>query len=314
MRIGIDAMGGDYAPKAVIDGVLRAQKWITNDIKLVLFGDSELLVSEFKKQKADPEIYEIVHCSEVITMNDHPMSGIAQKMDSSITVGFRFLAEGNIDGFASAGNTGAMMAGTMTYIKTVPGLTRPAIAAYIPVSETQCNLVLDAGLNSDCKPEVLVQYGLLGSLYSQYVFGVEKPRVGLLNIGAEAAKGDLLAKSTHELMATCSDFCFAGNIEGNELFSNKRADVVVCDGFVGNIVLKEAESFYAIAKERGIEDSYLERFNFEYYGGTPVLGVNAPVIIGHGISNGRAIDNMIRQTASVIASDLCAKFKKAFHV
>jgi fatty acid/phospholipid synthesis protein plsX len=314
MRIGIDAMGGDYAPSAVVDGVLQVREWITNDITLVLFGDKTLLQEEFAKRGAETSEYEIVHCSEVITMNDHPVSGISKKTDSSITVGFQYLASGKIDGFASAGNTGAMMAGTMAFIKTVPGLTRPAIAAYIPVNETQCNLVLDAGLNSDCKPEVLVQYGVLGSLYSQYVFGVETPRVGLLNIGAEAEKGNITAKATHELMASCTDFHFAGNIEGNELFSNKRVDVIVCDGFVGNIVLKEAESFYMIAKERGIDDPYLDRFNFEHYGGTPVLGVNAPVIIGHGISNGRAINNMIRQTSKVIGSSLCAKFKQAFHV
>jgi len=314
MRIGIDAMGGDYAPKAVVDGVLLAREWVTSEVELVLFGDVEQLEKEFKAKGEEVANYEIVHCSEVITMNDHPMSGITKKPNSSISVGFQHLASGKIDGFASAGNTGAMMAGTMTFIKTVPGLVRPAIAAYIPVNETQFNLVLDAGLNSDCKPEVLVQYGVLGSLYSQYVLGVDNPRVALLNIGAEAEKGNLLAKTTHELMASSQDFNFVGNIEGNELFSNKRADVVVCDGFVGNIVLKEAESFYMIAKKRGIQDPYLDRFNFEHYGGTPVLGVNAPVIIGHGISNGRAINSMIRQTGRVIASSLCAKFKQAFHV
>jgi fatty acid/phospholipid synthesis protein PlsX len=314
MRIGVDAMGGDYAPKAVVEGVLQSREWVSDDVKLVLFGDKSQLEEEFSKLGASADSYEIVHCSEVITMNDHPMSGISRKPDSSISVGFRALAAGEIDGFASAGNTGAMMAGTMTYIKTVPGLTRPAIAAYIPVSETEFNLVLDAGLNSDCKPEVLVQYGVLGSLYSQYIFGVKQPRVGLLNIGEEAEKGNLLAKSTHELMAKSTDFLFAGNIEGNEVFSNKRADVLVCDGFVGNIVLKEAESFYMITRRLGLKHPYLDCFNFENYGGTPVLGVNAPVIIGHGISNGRAINNMIRQTSKVIASALCAKFKEAFHV
>ncbi len=314
MRIGVDAMGGDYAPKAVVEGVLQSREWVSDDIKLVLFGDKELLEGEFSKLGTDASAYEIVHCSEVITMNDHPVSGITRKPDSSISVGFRALAAGEIDGFASAGNTGAMMAGTMTYIKTVPGLARPAIAAYIPVSETEFNLVLDAGLNSDCKPEVLVQYGVLGALYSQYIFGVKQPRVGLLNIGAEPEKGNLLAKSTHELMAKATDFLFAGNIEGNEVFSNQRADVLVCDGFVGNIVLKEAESFYMITRRLGLKHPYLDRFNFENYGGTPVLGVNAPVIIGHGISNGRAINNMIRQTSKVIASALCAKFKEAFHV
>lgn len=312
MRIGIDAMGGDYAPRAVVEGVCRAQEWMDASEEIVLFGDASALREEFSAAGRSVSDFEVVHCEEVITMHDHPMRAIAQKSQSSIAVGFRHLAEGRIDGFASAGNTGAMMAGAMTFIKVVPGIIRPAIAAYIPVGEEHYNLLLDVGLNSDCKPEVLLQYGQLGSLYSQFVLGIERPRVGLLNIGSEAEKGNLLTKQTHELMQANDSFVFAGNVEGNELFSNKRADVVVCDGFVGNVVLKEAEAFYVMTKKRGISDAFFDRFNFENYGGTPIIGVNAPVIIGHGISNGRAISNMIRQTREVIASRLCDKFKRVF--
>lgn len=312
MRIGVDAMGGDYAPRAVVEGVGLALEWLAPDEHLVLFGDRGMLEEEFSRAGLSISDVEVVDCPEVITMHDHPVRTIAQKSRSSITIGFQHLAEGRVDGFASAGNTGAMMAGTMTFIKAVPGILRPGIAAYIPVGERDYNLMLDVGLNSDCKPEVLLQYGLLGALYSQFVLGVERPRVGLLNIGNEAEKGNLLTKQAYALMAETDSFTFAGNIEGNEVFSNARADVVVCDGFVGNVVLKEAEAFYVMTRQRKMQDPFFERFNFEHYGGTPVLGVNAPVIIGHGISNGRAISNMVKQTSEVIRSGLCDKFKRAF--
>ena len=312
MRIGLDAMGGDFAPAAAVEGVLLARQWTDADTQIVLFGDRDALEPEFRSRNANIDEYEVVHCSEVITMSDHPVQSIAKKSDSSITVGFQHLAKGAIDGFASAGNTGAMMAGTMSYIKPVPGILRPGIAAYIPVGEKSYNLLLDVGLNADCKPEVLVQYGLLGSLYAQFVFGIEKPRIGLLSIGGEPEKGNLITKQTHELMREGGKFHFIGNVEGNELLTNQRVDVVVTDGFVGNVVLKLAESFYLMTRRRGIDDAVFDRFNFEHYGGTPVLGVNAPVIIGHGVSTGKAISNMIRQTGMVIASKLCEKFKGAF--
>ncbi len=312
MRIGVDAMGGDYAPRAVVEGVESLRGVLQPDWHLVLFGDRALLREEFARVGGNVDDYEVVHCDEVITMHDHPVQAIQKKPKSSVTVGFQWLAAGKIDGFASAGNTGAMMAGTMLFIKAVPGLLRPSIATYLPVGEDGYALLLDVGLNSDCKPEVLLQYGLLGSLYAQFVLGVEDPRVALLNIGAESEKGSTLARQTHELMSQTQRYHFVGNIEGNQLFSGEVADVVVCDGFVGNIVLKEAEAFYLMAKQRGVADSYFERFNFENYGGTPVLGVNAPVIIGHGVSNGKAIARMIQQTGTVIASGLCQKFKNAF--
>ncbi len=305
-------MGGDYAPRSVVEGVLASAGWRTAEHELVIFGDRDRLAEEFQRAGGSVDDYEVVHCSEVITMHDHPVRAIAEKADSSITVGFQHLAGGRIDGFASAGHTGAMMAGTMNFIKAVPGILRPAIAAYIPVSENRYNILLDVGLNADCKPDVLVQYAMLGSLYAEHVMGKEKPRVGLLNIGEEPSKGNLVSKATYEKMVASEDFLFAGNVEGNEIFSDERVDVVVTDGFVGNVVLKEAEALYKIILSRGIKDDYFDSFNFERYGGTPVLGVNAPVIIGHGISNARAIDNMIRQTSTVISSGLCEKFKSFF--
>lgn len=312
MKIGVDAMGGDFAPDAIVKGAIEAQKQLSSDERIVLFGDQEQIRRIFATENVDESLFDIVHCSEVIGMGENPAKTYSKKPDSSITVGFSWLAQKKIDGFASAGNTGAMLVGTMYTIKSVPGIIRPAIASYIPVSESKFNLLLDVGINPDCRPDVLYQYGILGNIYAKLIFGVDNPRVGLLNIGEEPEKGNLISKSTFEQMKDAEEFNFVGNVEGNQLFSDEKADVVVCDGFVGNVLLKEAEAFYHLIKKRKISDPFFEMFNFENYGGTPILGVNSPVIIGHGVSNAKAIMNMILQTKSVISSDLCGKFKEAF--
>lgn len=312
MKIGVDAMGGDYAPEAVVLGAILAQKQLSADQRIVLFGDEKQIVSLLKRENANPDDFDIVHSSEVIDMCENPAKAFTKKPDSSISNGFKALATKQIDGFASAGSTGAMLVGAMYTVKQVSGIIRPSIASFIPVSENKFNLLLDVGLNPDCKPEVLYQYGILGSLYAKFVLGNQNPRVALLNIGEEDEKGNLLVKSTFELMKGNKDFNFVGNVEGNDLFKDDKADVVVCDGFVGNVVLKEAEAFYKIIKKRKIEDPYLNMFDPENYGGTPILGVNAPVIIAHGSSNPKAIMNMIFQTREVISSNLCLKIKEAF--
>ena len=305
-------MGGDFAPDAIVRGAIQAQEQLLPGEQIVLFGDKSKIYNILEQENVDKSTFEVVHCTEVIGMGENPAKTFARKPDSSITVGFSHLAQQKIDGFASAGNTGAMLVGTMYTVKSVPGIIRPAIASYIPVSENKFNLLLDVGLNPDCKPDVLYQYGMLGSIYASVIFGVPKPRVGLLNIGEEEEKGNLVTKSAHEQMKASSDFNFVGNVEGNELFSDEKVDVIVCDGFAGNVLLKEAEAFYHLIKKRKISDPFFEMFNFENYGGTPVLGVNAPVIIGHGVSNAKAIMNMILQTKTVIKTDLCNKFKEAF--
>lgn len=312
MRIGVDAMGGDHAPEAVVLGAILAQKQLSADQRIVLFGDEKQIVSLLKRENANLDNFDIVHSSEVIDMCENPAKAFTKKPDSSIGNGFKALATKQIDGFASAGSTGAMLVGAMYTVKQVTGIIRPSIASFIPVSEKKFNLLLDVGLNPDCKPEVLYQYGILGSLYAKFVLNNDNPRVALLNIGEEDEKGNLLVKSTFELMKGNKDFNFVGNVEGNDLFKDDKADVVVCDGFVGNVVLKEAEAFYRIIKKRKIEDPYLEMFNAENYGGTPILGVNEPVIIAHGSSNPKAIMNMIFQTREVISSNLCLKIKEAF--
>ena len=312
MRIGVDAMGGDFAPEAAVKGAILANRELEPNQRIVLFGDQERIQNIISQNSGSLNDFDIVHCTEVIGMGENPAKTFAKKADSSITVGFKWLAQNKIDGFASAGNTGAMLVGTMYTVKSVPGIIRPAIASYIPVSENKFNLLLDVGINPDCRPDVLYQYGILGSLYAKLIFNIDNPRVGLLNIGEEEEKGNLVTKNTFELMKDSNDYTFVGNVEGNMLFNDEKADVVVCDGFVGNVILKEAEAFYHILKKRKISDPFFERFNFENYGGTPVLGVNAPVIIGHGVSNDKAIMNMILQTRTVISTNLCNKIKEAF--
>ena len=312
MRIGVDAMGGDFAPEAAVNGAILANRELEPNQRIVLFGDQERIQDLISQNSGSINDFDIVHCTEVIGMGENPAKTFTKKADSSITVGFKWLAQNKIDGFASAGNTGAMLVGTMYTVKSVPGIIRPAIASYIPVSENKFNLLLDVGINPDCRPDVLYQYGILGSLYAKLIFNIDNPRVGLLNIGEEEEKGNLVTKNTFELMKDSNDYTFVGNVEGNMLFNDEKADVVVCDGFVGNVILKEAEAFYHILKKRKISDPFFERFNFENYGGTPVLGVNAPVIIGHGVSNDKAIMNMILQTRTVISTNLCNKIKEAF--
>lgn len=312
MRIGIDIMGGDYAPEAILKGAILAQKVVEPTSTIVLIGDEGKAREFLKNAGVDENCFEFAHASEVIEMGDHPTKSFSQKSDSSISVGFRLLAEGKIDGFASAGNTGAMMVGSMFSVKAIEGVSRPTISAILPRPAGNDAILLDVGLNSDCKPEVLYQYGILGKIYAQHVMNHSNPKVGLLNVGSEEEKGNLLAKATFELMKDSKDFDFLGNCEGHDLFKDDGPDVIVCDGFVGNVVLKEAEAFYKLFRQRGLKDEYFERFNFANYGGTPVLGVNAPVIIGHGISNDTAIKNMILLTENVIRVNLVDKIKEAF--
>jgi glycerol-3-phosphate acyltransferase PlsX len=311
MRIGIDIMGGDYAPEAIMLGSALALKELPGNTRLVLIGDESKITSICRNNSIPADHFEIVHASQQIGMGDHPIKAFSQKNDSSIVVGFRMLKEGRIDSFASAGNTGAMLVGAMQVIKSVPGIIRPAIAAAIPRIAEKPTLLLDVGLNPDCRPDVLYQYAILGKIYAHDVFGIPEPRIGLLNIGSEDEKGNLLTKSTFQAMKDTTDFNFYGNVEGNDLFGDK-VDVIVCDGFIGNVMLKEAEAFYSLIRKRKIQDPFFEKFNFVNYGGTPVLGVNAPVLIAHGISNDIAIKNLILQSIDVVKADITGKIKEAF--
>ena len=311
MKIGLDIMGGDYAPEVTVLGAILAYSHLRKDARLVLIGDAKAIETICEREQFDAACFDIVDAPDIIHMSDHPAKAFAQKNRSSIYVGYELLSAGKIDAFASAGSTGAMMVGAMYTVKSIPGILRPGIAAPSPRADGGLNVLIDVGLNPDCKPDMLYQYGLLGSLYAEFVNNIPNPRVALLNIGAEAEKGDNLTKAAYPLMAASKDFNFIGNVEGHEIFQNK-ADVIVCDGFVGNVILKAAEGFAHIVKQRRINDDFFEAFNADTYGGTPVLGVNANVIVGHGASNSTTIKTMILQAQNVIEADLPSKIKKYF--
>ena len=312
MRIGLDISGGDFAPKATIDGALLAREVLSNDVTIVLLGDEEIIRSEFAKRGKDLDGFEVVHAPEVITYHDHPTRAIPKKPNSSIAIGFDLLAKTNLDVFASTGNTGAMLVGAMYKLNTVPGIIRPCITSTLPCLDGSQAILLDVGSNADCKADVLYQFAVLGALYSQHVHGVENPRVALLNIGEEDSKGNLLTIAAYKLLSESDELNFTGNIEGRDLFTGV-ADVIVCDGFTGNIVLKEAEGIYTLMRKRGIRDEYFDRFNYENYGGTPILGVKGNAVIGHGISNDIAIKNMLLHSYEVAASGLATKINDAFN-
>lgn len=312
MKIGIDVLGGDFAPDANIQGAVLANKELPENTRIVLIGDEDSILHGLSLLNEDPKSFDIVHAPDAITMHDHPTRAIPQKPNSSIAVGFDLLAKKEISAFASTGNTGAMLVGSMYKINTIPGVIRPCITTILPCIDGSDSILLDVGSNADCKPDVLYQFAILGSLYSKYVFGRDVPRVGLLNIGEEESKGNLLTQTAYKLMKDSDDFNFIGNVEGRDLFESK-ADVIVSDGFTGNVVLKQAEAMYTLIRKRGIKDEYFDRFNYENYGGTPILGVKGNVIIGHGISNDIAVKNMIKHSFEVAQSGLADKINKAFN-
>ena len=312
VRIGIDIMGGDYAPGATIDGSVLALPNLADNVDLVLIGDEALIKSELQKHNLQEDSFEIVHAPDNIEMGEHPTKALVKKPNSSIAVGFHLLKKGKIDGFASAGNTGAMFVGGYMSVKPIPGILRPCISSVLPKLDGGVNVILDVGANADCKADVLYQFGILGSLFAEHVCGISSPRVGLLNIGEEETKGNMLTIAAHELMSDSRDFNFCGNIESRHLFDDK-CDVIVCDGFSGNVILKQAESIYNLIEKRNIKDEYFNRFNYENYGGTPILGLNKTVVIGHGISNKIAIKNMIVLTADVVEADLTTKILNNFN-
>jgi len=307
MKIGLDVMGGDYAPGAILEGAFDASGAMMPGEKIVLIGNEKIIREKAEKEGVDITLFDIIPSTEVVEMGEHPAKAFSQKKDSSIAVGYKLLKKGDIDGFASAGNTGAMLVGASYTVNVIPGVFRPALVLAIPTSDGGKSVLLDVGLNPDCKPDVLLQYARLGSIYARHVLGKHDPSVGLLNIGEEETKGSVAVRGAYELLKDNPAVNFVGNIEGNVLFTNQMTDVVVCDGFVGNIIIKQGEAFYSIYKERNLKDEFFERLNFEHFGGTPVVGINANVVIGHGVSQRRAIVNMILQTRDVINADLANK-------
>jgi glycerol-3-phosphate acyltransferase PlsX len=306
MKIGIDMMGGDFAPLEALRGI---QQYIEDAAAhLVLIGDEEQLTPLLSEHPLPRDRYTIVHAPQVIGMHEHPTKALKEKPKSSISVGFHLLATGKTDAFISAGNTGAMLVGSLYALKPIEGVLRPTISTIIPKEDGRTGLLLDVGLNSDCKPEQLNQFAVMGSVYAQNILGIENPRVALLNIGEEEGKGNLLAQATYPLLKENKHIQFIGNVEGRDVFIDK-ADVIVCDGFTGNIILKLAESLFEITDRKSIRHEYFDRFNFENYGGTPVLGISKPVIIGHGISKGKAFKNMILLAQKMIEKEVMQKLQ-----
>lgn len=312
MNIGLDIMGGDFAPEATIKGAISAQKSLSQIDKLYLFGPEELIHDKLTEAGVNPSDFVIVHAPDVIGMGERPIKAFTQKPDSSISKGLKYLKNKQIDSFASAGNSGATMVGAMYSISNIPGVIRPCTLTIVPREDGGKNIMLDIGTNPDVKPDVLYQFAILGSIYSKSVLNVKNPKVGLLNIGEEEEKGNLLCQSAFRLMKGSEDFNFYGNIEGRDLFKDK-ADVIVCDGFTGNIVLKQIEAMYRMMVKRNIVDEFFDKFNYENYGGSPILGVNAPVVIGHGISNGKAIMNMVLLSKEIHEANLIKKIKRAMN-
>jgi glycerol-3-phosphate acyltransferase PlsX len=303
MNIGIDMMGGDFAPLEAVKGVQHYLS--TSQNHLFCIGDETQLKELFQQHGISSPFLHLIHASEVIGYHEHPTKALKEKPNSSISIGFGMLAAGKIDAFLSAGNTGAMLVGAMFSIKPIKGVLRPTIATLLPKLSGKTGLLVDVGLNADCKPEQLNQFGILGNLYAKHILNIENPTVGLLNVGEEEGKGNLLAQATYPLLKENTAFQFIGNVEGRYAF-NDKADVIVCDGFTGNIILKTAEAMYEAAAHQGLaNDSFFGRFHFENYGGTPVLGVNKPVIIGHGISNAKAFSNMIALAQKMIETKFC---------
>lgn len=305
-------MGGDFAPQATVAGAVLALKELNSSEKIVLIGQQDKIEAQLKEFDVPSDAFDIVHCNEVIEMDEHPTKAVFKKTDSSIAIGFKLLKEGKIDVLASAGNTGAMLVGSMYSVNSVPGVIRPCITSVMPKENGGVNIILDVGSNADCKPDVLYQFAILGSIYAEQVYGIKNPKVGLLNIGEEEKKGNLLTQATYPMLKKANDINFIGNIEGRDIFSDS-VDVIVCDGFTGNIVLKQAEAFYQIMAKRNLLDDYFSRFNYENYGGTPILGINGNVIIGHGISNDIAIKNMLILAKDVVEKQLHTTIKTAFN-
>ncbi len=309
MNIGIDMMGGDFAPLEAVKGVQLYLSGHNIPATLVLIGDKESIEKLLTEHKVPTDHTKVIHAEQVIDMHEHPTKALKEKQKSSIAIGFHLLASGKMDAFISAGNTGAMLVGALFTIKALEGVIRPTISSIVPKADGGTGLLLDVGLNADCKPEQLNQFAIMGSVYAQLILGIDNPKVGLINVGEEEGKGNLLAQSTYPLLKKNKHINFIGNIEGRDVLQNK-ADVMVCEGFTGNIILKMAESLYEISHQKKVKEEYFERFNFENYGGTPVLGVAKPVIIGHGISGAKAFMNMIHLAQIMIEKDVMQKMKE----
>ncbi len=306
-------MGGDFAPEAIIKGAILAAQQLTQEDEILLIGKEDIikpLLDEYGYTGSGIRTY---HASQVIEMGEHPTKALTQKTDSSIAVGYGLLKAQQVDAFCSAGNTGAMLVGAMFSVKAIEGILRPSIGGLVPKLKGGYGIMLDVGANAECKPEVLEQFAELGSIYAKYVLEIENPKVGLMNLGEEEGKGTVNTQAAHQRLKANTTINFIGNIEGRDLF-NDKADVIVCDGYTGNIILKMAESLYDILSEKNIHDPFFDKFNYETEGGSPILGINGNAIIGHGVSSPLAICNMVMQAQKMVTSRISERFRKYYSV
>ncbi len=311
MKIALDAMGGDFAPDCTVQGAWLALQESPEDTSIVLVGKESVINAKLKELNINSQQIEVVNADEVIEMGEHPTKALSQKPNASIPVGFGLLKSGAVKSFASAGNTGAMHVGAMFTVRAIEGIIRPGIAGFIPKESGGFGVIMDVGANADCKPDVLYQFGQIASLYAKHVFEIPNPKIGLMNLGEEEQKGTLLTQAAFQLLKLNPELNFIGNIEGRDLF-NDKADVIICDGFTGNVILKMAESFYDLLEARKIKHPFFDKFNYEAIGGSPILGVNGNVVIGHGVSSAIAIKNMLLLSLKMAESNIHLKIKEKF--
>lgn len=327
MIIILDAMGGDQAPEEIVAGAIKALVEFP-DIEIVLSGVKDDIENELQKYKYQTKRISILEASETIGMGESPVRAIRKKKDSSIVKGLDYIKEGKASAFISAGNTGAAMAGSLFRLGRVSGIERPSILVNFPSLHGQ-TVVMDNGANSDCKSEHLLQFAIMGQIYTQQVLGIDKPRVGLLSIGEEKEKGNQLVKESFELFESDNRVInFIGNVEGRDIF-NGSCDLVICDGFVGNVVLKTTEGvasfMFKLLKEAMTKNirsklgallirPYLKELvaktDYRQYGGAPLLGVNGVVIISHGSSDATAIVNAIKVARDTAKADIINLIQK----
>lgn len=308
MRIAIDAMGGDYAPAEIVAGALEAKDVLDHSDELVLVGNEEVIREHLKRSGASPDIFRIFHAPDVIGMDESPVEALRRKPKSSIAVMAHAASHRQVDAVLSAGNTGACVAASQLRMRNLPGVLRPGIAVVLPTlggPVTMC----DVGANIACKPIHLYQYAVMSCVYAEVMFGIQNPKVGLMNIGEEEAKGTDLVKKTRDLIRSDSNINFVGNLEGRDLFGGK-CNVVICEGFLGNVILKLTEGlvdmiFSAIKQElksrnplmalwfKSVMKGLFRKYDYHEYGGALLLGVNGISIICHGSSKARTIKNAI---------------------
>ncbi|KPL04555.1 MAG: hypothetical protein AMJ90_00485 [candidate division Zixibacteria bacterium SM23_73_2] len=320
VRIALDAMGGDFAPKSVVLGAIKAHKELADNVKLILVGDKGKVLLELSQLGSENYPFEVIHAPGLITMADSPVDALRRKKNSSISLGINLLKEGKADAFISGGNTGAVMASALFTLRRIEGVLRPAITTCLP-SEKGIVVFLDGGANADCKPQNLFQFGVMGSIYANSIMKIKNPKVGLLSIGVEQTKGNELILESYKLFSN-SCLNFVGNVEGRDVLKG-TCDVVVCDGFVGNIVLKFAESFdgflTSLVKKR-VKESLLFRLgafllkisirdlrrtlDYAEYGGAPLLGVDGVCIICHGGSSPKAIKNAAKLACDMVEKEV----------